>query len=128
MPHGRHIYAKSYDMAKANMCECPQSDHALPYWKCVMQYYSKCPTINLPYQEMDDQYYNSSPSIRFHICHIIVRCTKRGRLLLNDKKKFESVNRILFQNSSKYIHYKRASDNGDNHFKIPYKFLYSINL
>ena len=31
MPHGRHIYAKSYDMAKATMCAYSQSDHALPH-------------------------------------------------------------------------------------------------
>ena len=27
MPHWRHIYAKSYDMAKAKMCDNSQSDH-----------------------------------------------------------------------------------------------------
>ena len=31
MPHGRHIYAKSYDMAKATMCANPYSDHTLPH-------------------------------------------------------------------------------------------------
>ena len=36
MPHGRHIYAKASDMAKATMCAYPQPDHALPHWKCVM--------------------------------------------------------------------------------------------
>ena len=30
MPHGRHIYAKASDMAKAEMFTYPQSDHALP--------------------------------------------------------------------------------------------------
>ena len=28
MPHGRHIYSKSYYMAKATMCAYPNSDHA----------------------------------------------------------------------------------------------------
>ena len=28
MPHVSHIYAKAYDMAKATLCEYPQSDHA----------------------------------------------------------------------------------------------------
>ena len=27
MPHGRHIYAKEYDIAQATMCAYPQSDH-----------------------------------------------------------------------------------------------------
>ena len=37
IPHGRHIYAKEYDMAQYTMCACPQSDHALPHWKCVFR-------------------------------------------------------------------------------------------
>ena len=36
MPHGHHIYAKAYDMAKATMCTYTHSDHALPHWKCVL--------------------------------------------------------------------------------------------
>ena len=36
MPHGHHIYAKSYDTEKATMCEYSQSDHALPHWKYVL--------------------------------------------------------------------------------------------
>ena len=36
MPHGNHIYAKAYDMAKSTMCEYSQSDHALPHWKCAL--------------------------------------------------------------------------------------------
>ena len=31
MPHGRHIYAKAFDMAKATMCANSHSDHALPH-------------------------------------------------------------------------------------------------
>ena len=31
MPHGRHIYSKAYDMARAAMCTYPQSDHVLPH-------------------------------------------------------------------------------------------------
>ena len=50
MPHGRHIYTKAYDMAKAKMCAYPQSDHALPHWKFVFQWCAKCPSINLPNQ------------------------------------------------------------------------------
>ena len=36
MTHGRHIYAKASDMAQATMCAYPQSDRALPHWKCVL--------------------------------------------------------------------------------------------
>ena len=56
MPHGRHIYAKSYDMEKAKMCTYPQSDHALPHWKFVLRLSAKFPCINLPDQETDNQY------------------------------------------------------------------------
>ena len=31
IPHGRHIYVKSDNMAQAKMCTYPQSDHALPH-------------------------------------------------------------------------------------------------
>ena len=85
MPHGRHIYAKASDMAKAKICEYPQSDHTLPHWKCVMQCCSKCPSVNLPDQETDDQYSNTSPSIIFLIYHLIVCCSTHGRLPLNDQ-------------------------------------------
>ena len=47
MPHGRNIYAKEYDMAKAKMCAYSQSDHTLPQCKCVLRYCSKCPSINI---------------------------------------------------------------------------------
>ena len=36
MPHGCHIYAKAYDIAKATMCANSQSDNLLKYWKFVV--------------------------------------------------------------------------------------------
>ena len=103
MPHGRNIYAKAYDMAKATICANSQSDHALPNWKRVLRCCAKCPIINLPDQETDDQYPDTSPSIRFNIYHIIARCTQHGRILLTDKKFVVSVNRILLRgNQQKY--------------------------
>ena len=86
MPHGRHIYTKAYDMAKAKICAYSQLDHALPHWKCLLRCCSKCPSINLSDQETDDHYPNTSPSISFHIYHLIARCTKHGRLSLTDNK------------------------------------------
>ena len=56
MPHGRNIYAKSSDMAKAKMCTYPQSDNALPHWKCVLWCCSDCSCINLPNQESDKKH------------------------------------------------------------------------
>ena len=38
------------------MCAYPQSDYALPHWKCVMRCCAKCPSVNLPDQETDDKY------------------------------------------------------------------------
>ena len=55
MPHGRHIYFKESDMAKATLCTYPQSDHALSHWKCVLRCCDDCPCINLPDQETDNQ-------------------------------------------------------------------------
>ena len=86
MPHGRHIYAKEYDMAKATMCSYLQSDHALTHWKFVLRCCAKCPVINIPGKGTDDQYPNTSPSICFHIYHITSLCTEHGRLPLTDKK------------------------------------------
>ena len=88
MSHGSHIYSKAYDMAKATMCEYSQSDHALPHWKCGLRCCDKCPSINLPDQEIDDNYSETIPSIRFHVYHMIARCIKHSRLPLTDKKKF----------------------------------------
>ena len=85
MPHGSHIYAKAYDMAKATICAYPHSDNGLPYWKCVLRCCDKCPSVNLPDQEKYDKYYNISPSIIFQIYHLIAHCTTHGRLLLSDK-------------------------------------------
>ena len=86
MLHGCHIYDKVYDMAKATMCVYPQSYNALPHWKCVMQFCTKFPSVNLPDQEIYYQYSNTSASIRFHIYHLIANCTAHGRLLLNIRK------------------------------------------
>ena len=43
-------------------------------------------SVNFPDQEIDYQHSDTSPSIRFHICHMIARCTTHARLLLNDKE------------------------------------------
>ena len=80
------FFAKAYYTAKATIFAYPQSDHALPHWKCVLQRCAKCPCVNIPDQEKYDQYSNTIPSILFHIYHIILRCTTHGRLPLNDKR------------------------------------------
>ena len=65
MQHGRHIYAKTSDMAKATMCVYPHSDHALQHWKFAMRCCAKCPSVNLPDIEIDYQYSDTSPAIIF---------------------------------------------------------------
>ena len=86
MPHGSHIYTNAYNMEKSTIGVYPQSDHALPHCKFVLQCCVKFLSINIPDQETDDQYTNTSPSISFHIYHQISRCAAHGRLPLNDKK------------------------------------------
>ena len=88
MPHGRHIYANTYDMDNATICATSQSDHALPQWNCVLRCCAQCPSINIPGQEIDDKHTNPSPSICVNIYHLIARCTKHGRLPLSEKKSF----------------------------------------
>ena len=85
MPHGCHIYAKAYDMAKATMCIYSQSDNALPHWKCGLRYCSDCPYINLPDQETIEKNEERTPSIGFNIYHITGRCTAHGIIPLKDK-------------------------------------------
>ena len=85
MPHGCHIYAKVSDMEKATMCTYPNSDRALPHWKCVLRFCAGCPCINIPDQETTKQHEETTPSIMFHIYHIIGRCAIYGILLLKDK-------------------------------------------
>ena len=86
MPHGRHIYSKTFDLEKATMCPYPQSYHALPHWKCVLQCCAKFPCINLTDQETDNQCSETTSSIRIKVYHIIGRCTDHGRIPLKDKK------------------------------------------
>ena len=62
------------------------------YLRC----YDNCTCINITYQEIDDQYSDTTPSIRFHIYHIIARCTTYGIIPLKDKK----ICRICKQESS----------------------------
>ena len=65
MPHGRHIYAKAYDMENATMCTYPQSDHALPHCKIVLRCCSGCPCINIPDQETDKNMKKQNPQLGF---------------------------------------------------------------
>ena len=86
MPHGSHIYVKAFDIENATMCPYPQSDHALPHWKCVLRCSEDCPCINIPDQETTKNHKETIPSISFHIYHIIGRCTAHGRIPLKDEK------------------------------------------
>ena len=97
MPHERHINAKASDTSKATMCAHPQSDHALPHWKCVLRCCSYCPCTNLTDQKTDKKHEEITPSIRFHIYHIIGSCTAHGRIPLKDKKHVTCVNKNIHQ-------------------------------
>ena len=65
MPHGRHIYAKASDIANATMNTYPNSDNALPHWKCVLWCFSNCPCINLPDQETTKTMKKQHPQLGF---------------------------------------------------------------
>ena len=95
----------------------------LQNWKCAMRCYAKCTSINIPYQETDDQYSDTSPSIRFHIYHLISRCSTHGRLTLTEKNCHKCKQDSDSEQSTKYIHQERASDDEDSHFEFSYKFL-----
>ena len=65
MPHGCHIYAKASDMVNGTMCTYPQSDHAIPHWKCVLRCCAKCTCINLTDQEIDNQIQTQNTQLSF---------------------------------------------------------------
>ena len=65
MPHGRHIYAKSYDMENATMCTYPHSDHALSHWKFVLRCCANCPCIDLSDQEINKNVKKQHPQLGF---------------------------------------------------------------
>ena len=65
IPHGGHICAKAFDMAKAIMCTYPQYDHALPHWKCVLRCCADCPCINVTDQETDKSMKKQHPQLGF---------------------------------------------------------------
>ena len=115
MPHGRHIYAKEYDMAKATMCAYSQSDHDLPHWKYVLRCCSQCTSINIPDQETYDKHTNLSPAIHFHIYHLISRCTKHGGFTLTYKKSCRKCQQDTASGQSTKIY-------THNHFQFSYKF------
>ena len=94
MPNGRNIYAKASDMAQATMRAYPHSDHAIPHWKCVLQFCAEFPHINLPDQETNKKHEETTLSIRFHIYHIIGCCTTLGRFFFK-RKTFTCVNKNL---------------------------------
>ena len=88
IPHRRHIYAKACDMEQATMYAYTQSDHELTHWKCVLLCCDDCLCINIPDQETDNQNSRTTPLIRFHIYHIIARCSVHGITPLKYKKIF----------------------------------------
>ena len=107
MPHGNHISAKASDMSKATMCAYPQSDHALPHWKCVLRCCAKCTCINIPDQETYNQYSDTTPSIRFHIYHIIALCTYHVIIPLKDKNIYRKCKQESSTEKSKNIYTRK---------------------
>ena len=73
-------------MENTTMCAYTHSDNALPHWKFVLRFCSDCPCINLPEKETNKKHEETTPSIRFHIYHIIGRCTTHGRITFKDNK------------------------------------------
>ena len=110
------------------MCAYSQSYHALPHCKCVSRCRAKCPSINILDQETDDQYHNTIPSISFHIYHLIVSCTKHGRLPLTDNISCCKCQQDTFKVQSTKIYTRKELLMTETTIsKFSYKFLYSSN-
>ena len=65
MPHGHHIYQKTHDTSMAKMCTYPPYQHALPHWKCVLNFCENCPRISITSQELDKNHSKTCPKIMF---------------------------------------------------------------
>ena len=65
MPHGCHIFAKASDIANSTMCIYPQSDHALPYCKCLLSCCADCTCINIPDQDTNKNMTKKHPQLGF---------------------------------------------------------------
>ena len=70
--------------------------------------------INIPEQETYKKHGETVPSIRFHIYHIIGRCTAHVVIQLKDKKYVTCVNKNLHHINLQNIHHKRAIIERDN--------------
>ena len=86
MPHGKHMFKTSYDMAMATMCIYPSSKYSFPHWKCFLGCCSRCLCIYLPIPESDKHNTNVSPTIRFHVYHLIAHCNVHGKFHLNENQ------------------------------------------
>ena len=62
-------------MAMITMCDYPPPHHVLPHRKYVLRFCANLPGINLPIQESDKNHSNTHPMIRFHVYHLIARCS-----------------------------------------------------
>ena len=77
--------------------------------KCVLRCCNDCPCINIPDQEIANKHDENTPTIRFHIYHIIGRCTTHGRLSLKDKTICSMCKQNLHQiNIQKYTPEKNS--------------------
>ena len=65
IPNRRHIFSKASDKAKTKMRTYPQSDHALPHYKCTLRCCSECPHINIPEQETNKNMKKQHPRLGF---------------------------------------------------------------
>ena len=86
MPNGYHRYKTASDIAMSKMWDYPPSQHALPYWKCVLFFCSSLPYIDLPSQELDNHNSKIFTSIHFHVYHLIERFSMHGRRPLDKSK------------------------------------------
>ena len=86
MPHGKHMFQISSDMAMETMCAYPSSNFAFPHWKYVFHCCAQFTQIDLPSPESYKHNSNVSPTISFHVYQHIASCNMNGRYHLNEKK------------------------------------------
>ena len=60
-----HFHTGNVYCDAMTMCTYPQSEHALPHWKCVWRCCDDCPYINIPDQETTKKNKEKQPQLGF---------------------------------------------------------------
>ena len=118
---------QSIDMEIATMCAYSQSDYVLPHWKF---HCDVVPNVQALIFLTSKQMLSILTPVLQLISHLSSYCMlyRTWQASVNWQENLSQVSTgYWFRKISKNMLYKRASEDGDNHFLFSYKFIYSSN-